>query len=172
MLSEYPLGTPPLSPDFLRRNRVIAGMAQGCLVVEAALKSGSLITARLASEAGREVFAIPGSIHSVQSRGCHALIRQGAKLVESPADVLEDLPLNGGVSRKALSSDAESGPDELPPAQKRLLGLMGFDPVSLEELLNRGAGTAAEVSAWLLELELDGRVARLAGQLFQRRSRA
>ncbi len=170
MVSEYALGTPPLPQHFPRRNRLIAGMARGCLVVEAALGSGSLITARLASEAGREVFAIPGSIHSDQSRGCHSLIRQGAKLVESAADVLEELPLMDGVS----SSGTTATPDEeisASPHLKRLLGLMGYEPVSLEALLNRGAGTSAEVSAWLLDLELAGQVARLAGQLFQRRVR-
>lgn len=168
MVSEYALGTPPLPQHFPRRNRLIAGLARGCLVVEAALESGSLITARLASEAGREVFAIPGSIHSQQSRGCHALIRQGAKLVESAADVLEELPSGYGVSTRTTAAP-EDGLGS--PHLKRLLGLMGYEPVSLESLLNRGAGTSAEVSAWLLELELAGQVARLAGQLFQRRVR-
>lgn len=172
MISEYSPGAPPLADHFPRRNRIIAGLAQGCLVVEAALKSGSLITARLASEAGRAVFAIPGAIHSAQSQGCHALIRQGAKRVETPADVLKDLPLNRAVGKKATPGEPDDAPDGLPPAQRRLLGLMGFDPVSLEELLNRGAGTAAEVNGWLLELELASQVRRLAGQLFQRRSRA
>ena len=172
MLSEYSLGTPPMTANFPRRNRIIAGLSDGCLVVEAALRSGSLITARLASEAGRDIFAIPGSIHSAQSRGCHALIRQGAKLVESPADVLEELPAESPfepTSGKKATSD-ETG-FAIPAAQRRLLGLMGFDPVSLEELLARGAGTASEVNAWLLELELAGQVGRLAGQLFQRRAR-
>jgi len=169
MLSEYSLGTPPLTANFPRRNRIIAGLSHGCLVVEAALRSGSLITARLASEAGRDVFAIPGSIHSAQSRGCHALIRQGAKLVESPADVLEELPVEPPASKKATSDEDGFA---FPPAQRRLLGLMGFDPVSLEDLLARGAGTASEVNGWLLELELAGQVGRLAGQLFQRRARS
>ncbi|HEY4080475.1 MAG TPA: DNA-processing protein DprA [Burkholderiaceae bacterium] len=163
MISEYALGTPPMSPNFPRRNRLIAGLSRGCLVVEAALKSGSLITARLASEAGRDVFAIPGSIHSDQSRGCHALIRQGAKLVETPADVLEEMPAESAARAERHEGNAFS------PAERRILGLMGYDPVTLDELLNRGAGTVAEVSAHLLELELAGHVARLAGQLFQRR---
>ena len=163
MISEYALGTPPLSNNFPRRNRLIAGLSHGCLVVEAALKSGSLITARLASEAGRDVFAIPGSIHSDQSRGCHALIRQGAKLVETPADVLEEMPAPSTARTERHEGDAFS------PAERRILGLMGYDPVTLDELLNRGAGTVAEVSAHLLDLELAGHVARLAGQLFQRR---
>jgi DNA processing protein len=166
MISEYSLGTPPLAAHFPRRNRLIAGLSRGCLVVEAALQSGSLITARLASEAGREVFAIPGSIHSPQSRGCHALIRQGAKLVETPADVLEELPLPAEATPVPAPAGEGRG---LSAAQRRLLGLMGYEPVTLDELLNRGAGTVSEVNAHLLELELAGQVARLAGQLFQRR---
>ncbi len=165
MISEYALGTPPLANNFPRRNRIIAGLSHGCLVVEAALQSGSLITARLASEAGREVFAIPGSIHSPLSRGCHALIRQGAKLVETPADVLEELPASDALTPTATWSAAPL----LSPPQRRLLGLMGYEPVSLDELLNRGAGTTADVNGQLLDLELAGQVARLAGQLFQRR---
>ncbi|MBV8503778.1 MAG: DNA-protecting protein DprA [Paucibacter sp.] len=168
ILSEYALATPPLASNFPRRNRLIAGLTRGCLVVEAALQSGSLITARLASQAGREVFAIPGSTHSAHSRGCHALIRQGAKLVESPADVLEKLQLGLDVREETTPDAPEPG---WSPALKRLLGLMGYEPVSLEELLNRGAGTSSEVSAWLLELQLAGLVSRLAGQVFQRRAR-
>ncbi|KQV53611.1 DNA processing protein DprA [Pelomonas sp. Root1217] len=163
MVSEYSLGTPVLPANFPRRNRIIAGLAQGCLVVEAAVQSGSLITARQAVEAGREVFAIPGSIHSPQARGCHALIRQGAKLVESAQDVLEELPPLGTVS--ARSADIEETPHE----QQALLDAMGFDPVSLDALMARCGWPAAELSAALLELELDGHIARLAGQLFQRR---
>lgn len=162
IVSEYSLGTPVLQGNFPRRNRIIAGLSQGCLVVEAALQSGSLITARLASEAGREVFAIPGSIHSSQSRGCHALIRQGAKLVESAADVLEELPPLG-------AADALPQIEETPHELQALLDAMGFDPVSLDALMARCGWPAAELSAALLELELDGQVARLAGQLFQRR---
>jgi len=161
--SEYSLGTPVMQANFPRRNRIIAGLSRGCLVVEAALQSGSLITARLASEAGREVFAIPGSIHSPQSRGCHALIRQGAKLVESAQDVLEELPPLGAIPAPAAV------PEDLPHGQQALLDAMGFDPVSLDALMARSGWPAAELSAALLELELDGQVARLAGQLFQRR---
>lgn len=162
IVSEYSLGTPVLPGNFPRRNRIIAGLAQGCLVVEAAVQSGSLITARQAVEAGREVFAIPGSIHSPQARGCHALIRQGAKLVESAEDVLEELPPLGG-TRSAEEIQ------ETPHEQQALLDAMGFDPVSLDALMARCGWPAAELSAALLELELDGQVARLAGQLFQRR---
>ncbi|MDR7298440.1 DNA processing protein [Pelomonas aquatica] len=163
IVSEYSLGTPITQANFPRRNRIIAGLAQGCLVVEAAVQSGSLITARLSVEAGREVFAIPGSIHSPQARGCHALIRQGAKLVESAEDVLEELPPLG--SRPAASPTLPETPHE----QQALLDAMGFDPVSLDALMARSGWAAAELSAALLELELDGHVARLAGQLFQRR---
>nr|WP_310267828.1 DNA-processing protein DprA [Roseateles saccharophilus] len=164
MVSEYSLGTPVLPGNFPRRNRIIAGLAQGCLVVEAAVQSGSLITARQAVEAGREVFAIPGSIHSPQARGCHALIRQGAKLVESALDVLEELP-----SLSAIDAAPEIA--ETPHEQQALLDAMGFDPVSLDALMARCGWPAAELSAALLELELDGQIARLAGQLFQRRRR-
>lgn len=162
IVSEYSLGTPVLPANFPKRNRIIAGLAQGCLVVEAAVQSGSLITARQAVEAGREVFAIPGSIHSPQARGCHALIRQGAKLVESAEDVLEELPPLGAASAAPEST-------ETPHEQQALLDAMGFDPVSLDALMARSGWPAAELSAALLELELDGQVARLAGQLFQRR---
>jgi DNA processing protein len=133
--------------------------------VEAAVQSGSLITARQAAEAGREVFAIPGSIHSPQARGCHALIRQGAKLVESAEDVLEELPPLGAPVAAAPQAA------ETPHQQQALLDAMGFDPVSLDALMARSGWPAAELSAALLELELDGEVARLAGQLFQRRRR-
>jgi DNA processing protein len=163
ILSEYSLGTPVLPANFPRRNRLIAGLSQGCLVVEAAVQSGSLITARLAVEAGREVFAVPGSIHSPQARGCHALIRQGAKLVESAQDVLEEL---SGVKPVAAPEITET-----PHDQQALLDAMGFDPVSLDALMARSGWPAAELNAALLELELDGEVARLAGQLFQRRSK-
>ncbi|WP_420812916.1 DNA-processing protein DprA [Macromonas bipunctata] len=164
LLSEYPLGTPPLSANFPKRNRIIAGLSHGTLVVEAALQSGSLITARLASEQGREVFAIPGSIHAPQSRGCHALIRQGAKLVESAQDVLEDLRLSLPPTppRTATPGDA--------PAQHGhpLLAVLGYDPVGLDALQARTGLPTPELQAQLLELELDGHIASLPGGLFQR----
>lgn len=165
IVSEYSLGTPVLPANFPKRNRIIAGLTRGCLVVEAAVQSGSLITARQAVEAGREVFAIPGSIHSPQARGCHALIRQGAKLVESAQDVLEELPPPG--QPVAAAPEAVETPHE----QQALLDAMGFDPVSLDALMARSGWPAAELSAALLELELDGEIARLAGHLFQRRGR-
>lgn len=176
LLSEYPLGTPPAAENFPRRNRLIAGLSRGTLVVEAALKSGSLITARLAAEQGKEVFAIPGSIHSAQSHGCHALIRQGAKLVESARDVLEEL----GVPVHAHPEDSNSIADDDRLAlgygpkdpKNAVLEALGHGPVGLDALLARTGLDAANLQAQLLELELDGHVARLSGGLFQRQARA
>ena len=162
IISELPLGSPPLPPHFPSRNRIIAGLSQGTLVVEAALKSGSLSTARLASEAGREVFAIPGSIHSPQSRGCHALIRQGAKLVETAQDILEELQ----PSRATRAPVPDTGLALI--TDEPLLTALGFDPVTLDALCARTGWAASDVSVRLFDLELDGRVARLPGQLFQR----
>ncbi|MDR6453013.1 DNA-processing protein DprA [Variovorax paradoxus] len=171
IVSELPLGTPPLTQNFPKRNRLIAGLARGTLVVEAALASGSLITARLTSEQGKEVFAIPGSIHSPQSRGCHALIRQGAKLVESVNDILEELPsLHAGSAAAAPAPAAANGDAGAVPGAREepLLDALGFDPVSLDALSARTGWSAAALQARLLELELDGHVARLPGGLFQR----
>lgn len=162
LVSEYLVGTPPLAPNFPQRNRIISGLSQGTLVVEAALQSGSLITARVATEQGREVFAIPGSIHSPQSKGCHALIRQGAKLVESAQDILEDL--RPGTAPAAAQVTAPLFTDTGHP----LLDAMGFDPVSFDILQARTGEPTATLQASLLELELDGRVARLPGGLLQR----
>jgi len=170
IVSEYPLGTPPLPPNFPKRNRLIAAFSQGTLVVEAALQSGSLITARLAVEQGKEVFAIPGSIHSPQSCGCHALIRQGAKLVETAQDVLEELRWPAAVV--AIENEATNGAATAPIAQiadeDGLLQALGADPVSLDALLARTGFDTATLQARLLTLELDGRVGRLPGGLFQR----
>jgi DNA processing protein len=163
LLSEYAPGTPALPEHFPQRNRIIAGLTLGTLVVEAALRSGSLITARLASEAGREVFAIPGSIHSSQAQGCHALIKQGAKLVESVDDILEEL--NAGTPRQATLSLQALADGPADP----LLAALGHDPVTLDALLARTGWPVSELNAKLLELELEDRVARLPGGLYQRR---
>ena len=165
LVSEYPLGTSPLPGNFPRRNRLISGLALGCLVVEAAADSGSLITARLAAEQGREVFAIPGSIHSPLARGCHALIRQGAKLVESANDSLEELKLQ---APPTAAHAAIAVPD---PGAHRLLEALGHDPCDLGTLVARCGLTAAETAALLTQLELDGHVAMLPGGLYQRLAR-
>ena len=179
VVSEFPLGMAALAGNFPRRNRLIAGIALGCLVVEAAEKSGSLITARLALDAGREVFAIPGSIHSPLAKGCHQLIKQGAKLVEKAADILEELRWErsaGAVPPKGTSCGASPGTtfSETPPEsaeQAAVLELLGHDPSSLDILSDRSGLTPAHLLAILLPLELEGRVAQLPGGLYQRVSR-
>ena len=155
--------------NFPRRNRIISGLSQGVLVVEAALKSGSLITARLAAEQGKEVFAIPGSIHSPQSRGCHALIKQGAKLVETAQDVFEELRLTShqaaGYTAPPQDMLEKAGNNS---AGHALLVALGFDVTSLDALQARTGIATAQLQGQLLELELEGHVARLPGGLFQR----
>ena len=171
LLSEYPLGTAPLSANFPKRNRIISGLAQGTLVVEAALKSGSLITARLALEQGKDVFAIPGSIHSTQARGCHALIKQGAKLVESAEDVLEELTPDfsrASAPNAAGEAGRDEGCDTDSETSDPVSAALGFDPVGLDALLARTGLDTATLQVRLMELELEGRVARLPGGLFQR----
>ncbi|CAN5340167.1 DNA-processing protein DprA [soil metagenome] len=190
IISEYPLGTPPLPPYFPQRNRIIAGLSRGTLVVEAAQSSGSMITARMAMESSREVFAIPGSIHSAQSRGCNSLIKQGAKLVDRAQDILEELqlqdvgpasrtaesPVSSTSSRNSLSA-APSNPQQdllqgTPAAtaigKDPLLDAIGYEPISLDELVARTGWPAHELSGRLLDLELQGVVTRMPGQLFQR----
>ena len=161
LLSEFPLGTRAAAHNFPRRNRLICGLAQGCLVVEAALASGSLITARAAAEQGRDVFAIPGSIHSPLSKGCHALIKAGAKLVESADDVLTELS-----DFRRIEAGA---PTPLrAPGSEPLLAHMGFDPIDVDSLCARAGLSAEQVSSQLLRLELAGLVAVLPGGLYQR----
>lgn len=181
VVSEYAPGTPSRPEHFPQRNRILAGLARGTLVVEAALQSGSLITARLAAESGREVFAIPGSVDSPQSRGCHALIRQGALLVEQPQDVLEELGWAAagrdgrrlaGEPGPAGSAEAASAASAGSAAERALLDALGHEPVDLDTLSLRTGMPGAEVAARLLELELDGRVSRMPGGLFQRCGRA
>lgn len=176
ILGEYPLGTPPLPPHFPRRNRIISALGRGTLVVEAALASGSLITARCALEQGREVFAIPGPIHSPQSRGCHALIKQGAKLVETAQDVFEELGAwtRGSPAATAPSVHAPEGEcaPSTPPAgtqAQAILQALGFGPRGLDALVTDTGLDAASLQGQLLELELAGQVFRLPGGLFQRR---
>ncbi len=169
LLSEFPLGTKALAHNFPRRNRLISGLAQGCLVVEAALASGSLITARAAAEQGREIFAVPGSIHSPLSKGCHALIKTGAKLAESAEDVLSELSAfrRSALSNRAAANTAAASATR-GDADEPLLVCMGFDPADVDSLCTRAGLPAERVSAELLRLELAGRVAVLPGGLYQR----
>ncbi|MEK7716145.1 MAG: DNA-processing protein DprA [Pseudomonadota bacterium] len=170
LVSEFPLGTPPLPENFPVRNRIISGLSLGTLVVEAALQSGSLITARMANEQGREVFAIPGSIHAPQARGCHALIRQGAKLVETAQDILEELGPLAGVALQAAHETTPPAP-RLDSTIAMLLEHIGHDPVSVDVLIERSGLTADAVSSMLLQMELNGLVSNCPGGKVQRISR-
>jgi DNA processing protein len=165
IISEFSLGMPAMAANFPRRNRIISGLARGVLVVEAALQSGSLITARQAGEQGRDVFAIPGTIHSPFSKGCHQLIKQGAKLVDDANDILGELGWAGAVTSRA-SAQTESTPvvDDAEP----ILNAMGYDPVSLDALMERVALSADQVTARVTELEITGVIAALPGGKYQR----
>jgi len=173
LVSEFAPGTPPLAANFPRRNRIISGLSLGTLVIEAALRSGSLITARQALEQGREVFAIPGSVHNPMARGCHALIREGAKLVETGEHVLEELA--NQLALPALAADsprqcAEPSPqrEELSGDYSELLELMGYEPVAVDQLVQRSGLTPEQVSSMLLLLELEDRVHSGAGGRYTR----
>jgi DNA processing protein len=171
LVSEFPIGTPPRAENFPRRNRIISGLSFGTLVVEAATRSGSLISARCAAEQGREVFAIPGSIHNPLSRGCHALIRQGAKLVETAQDVLDELgPLAAtGTAIPKLTRDGNGDAHpELSADYIQLLDLMGYTHTSIDTLVETSGLTPAQVSSMLLQLELNGFIASSPGGLYNR----
>jgi len=171
LVSEYPIGTPPRPENFPRRNRIISGLSLGTLVVEAATRSGSLISARCAADQGREVFAIPGSIHNPLSRGCHALIRQGAKLVETAQDILDELGTLAAAStvttRSGVAMSAEQSP-ELADDYMQLLESMGYSHTSVDMLVETSGLTPAVVSSMLLQLELKGFIASGPGGLYNR----
>lgn len=170
IISEFNLGTPSKPQNFPKRNRIISGLSLGCLVVEANLQSGSQITARLAAEQGREIFAIPGSIHSPMSKGCHQLIKQGAKLVDCLQDIVEELNLSTKlvsapkIDHKNKTSDT---PNQISPGDF-ILNIMGYEPITLENLVALSSLTVSDVSSMLMILELEGKVASLTGGQFQK----
>ncbi|HAJ72291.1 MAG TPA: DNA-protecting protein DprA [Methylophilaceae bacterium] len=170
MISEFPLGTPSRAQNFPRRNRIISGLSLGCLVVEANIDSGSLITARLAAEQGRDVFAIPGSIHSPVTKGCHLLIKQGAKLVESTEDILNEI--SPELLKNHVKSISPNGliPEWTNPAPEvnTVLTSMGFDPIDFDSLMTKTNLTASALSTMLTLLELDGKLTNLQGGKYQR----
>jgi DNA processing protein len=160
IISEFALGTAPLAANFPRRNRLISGLARGCLVVEAAISSGSLITARMANAQGKDVFAIPGSIHSPLAKGCHSLIKQGAKLVETAEDILEELHVPARSTARATIVPY--------PINDRVLNALGFDPCDIDTLSARSGMGADKIAALLTEWELEGVVEALPGGRYQR----
>ena len=163
IISEFAIGTPSKPQNFPKRNRIISGLSLGCLVVEANLQSGSQITARLAGEQGREVFAIPGSIHSPMAKGCHQLIKQGAKLVDDLRDIIDEISIENIVHQQAENT-AVSGTN----TEHKLLDLMGFEPTSIEALVHLSDLTVSELSSILMLLELEGKIASLNGGLYQK----
>ena len=165
IISEYPLGMPAMAGNFPRRNRIISGLAQGVLVIEAAAKSGSLITARMASEQGRDVFAIPGSIHSPLAKGCHQLIKQGAKLVDSAQDILEELCIR---SPSGIADNAESCIEAENEANDILLVALGYDPVHVDVLVERTGYDIGSLTGLLLQRELEGKLESLSGGMVRR----
>ena len=181
LISEYPLNTPPINSNFPKRNRLIAGLSQGCLVVEAATRSGSLITAKQALDMGKEVFAIPGSIHTTVAKGCHDLIKQGAKLVDCAQDILEelkDLPIlvekstATEISESTSDRDVEAALLAADDQTRKVLDHLGHDPVGLDELQMRSGLPIAQLQAELFQLELNGALGRLPGGLYQKLKRA
>ena len=170
LVSEFPLGEAPRKPNFPRRNRLIAGLSLGTLVVEAALRSGSLSTALHALEQGKDVFAVPGNIHNPLSRGCHALIRQGAKLTESIADIAEEIPLlrAAGPTAETGSWVLDEAGSEVDPESRRLLEAWGWDTLSIDELAARVGLTVQSVSSILLRLELAGTIEPRASGTYAR----
>ncbi len=168
IISEFPLGTAPLSENFPKRNRVISGLSLGTLVVEATRKSGSLITAHSSIEQGREVFAIPGSIHNPQAKGCHHLIRQGAKLVDQVSDIIDDIHSLLGFVAQQSDRQNEPEPPQLDEEYLQLLDNIGYDPVSIESLVQRCSLTIAQLSSMLLILELNDQIKSVPGGLYVR----
>jgi DNA processing protein len=159
LVSEFALATSPIPTNFPRRNRLISGLSRGCLVVEAAVSSGSLITARMANEQGKDVFAMPGSIHSPLAKGCHSLIKQGAKLAESAEDILEELRMPFATVAAATAQ---------PPESHELLGVLGYDPCDIDTLSAKSGVAADEVAALLTQWEIEGLVQALPGGRYQR----
>ncbi len=168
ILSEFPLGTGPSSFNFPRRNRIISGLSLATLVVEATRKSGSLITAHHSLEQGREVFAIPGSIHNPQSKGCHQLIKQGAKLVDQASDIIDDIGSLLGYVAQQLDSTSMTSEQPLDPEYQQLLDIIGYDPVTIDTLVERSGLTIEQLSSMLLILELNDHIQPAPGGLYSR----